>query len=89
MQLVGAPFAYIRGPFVVEGLLQGGLGALGAIIALLASFAVLRLRLGSFVAEAVGAPGVAFVPATLLVLLVLGGMGLGCFGGYIVARSVR
>jgi len=89
MQLVGAPFAYIRGPFVVEGLLQGGLGALGAIIALLASFAVLRLRLGSFVAEAVGVPGVAFVPATLLVLLVLGGMGLGCFGGYIVARSVR
>ena len=27
MQLVGAPFAFIRGPFVVEGLLLGGMGA--------------------------------------------------------------
>ena len=26
MQLVGAPIAYIRGPFIVEGLIQGGLG---------------------------------------------------------------
>ncbi len=89
MQLVGAPFAYIRGPFVAEGLLQGGLGAIAAIVALLVSFAVLRARVGSFMAEAAGMGGVAFVPATLLVLLVLGGMALGCFGGYIVARSVR
>ena len=34
MQLVGAPFAYVRGPFVAEGILQGGLGALVALIAL-------------------------------------------------------
>ena len=27
MQLVGAPFTFIRGPFVVEGLLLGGIGA--------------------------------------------------------------
>ena len=31
MQLVGAPQAYIRGPFVMEGVLQGGLGALVAL----------------------------------------------------------
>ena len=30
MQLVGAPFAYIRGPFIAEGLLQGGMGAIVA-----------------------------------------------------------
>src|SRR5581483_5159504 len=28
MQLVGAPLAYIRGPFVLEGLIQGGAGAI-------------------------------------------------------------
>ncbi|MBU23277.1 MAG: hypothetical protein CL476_09280 [Acidobacteria bacterium] len=27
MRLVGAPLAYVRGPFVVEGMLQGGVGA--------------------------------------------------------------
>ena len=32
MQLVGAPFAFIRGPFVAEGILQGGAGALVAIV---------------------------------------------------------
>ena len=31
MQLVGAPQAYIRGPFVMEGVLQGGIGALVAL----------------------------------------------------------
>ena len=34
MQLVGAPQAYIRGPFVMEGVLQGGIGALLALAAL-------------------------------------------------------
>jgi len=33
MQLVGAPFSYIRGPFIVEGLLLGGIGSALALIA--------------------------------------------------------
>ena len=31
MALVGAPVAFIRGPFVVEGAVQGALGALAAL----------------------------------------------------------
>ena len=90
MQLVGAPFAYIRGPFVVEGLLQGGLGALVAVVMLTAAFAALRARYGAFVSDAVGlTTGVSFVPAQFLALLVFGGMALGCLGGFIVARGVR
>ena len=38
MQLVGAPIAYIRGPFIVEGLIQGGLGAIAALIVLWITF---------------------------------------------------
>ena len=89
MQLVGAPFAYIRGPFIVEGLLQGGLGALVSIVLLLTTFAALRARLGSALGDAVGLTGMAFVPTQLLLLLVVGGMALGCIGGFVVARSVR
>lgn len=89
MQLVGAPFAYIRGPFIAEGLIQGGLGAVAAIVLLLAAFAAIRAKYGAVMADAVGLTGVAFVPTELLLLLVVGGMALGCLGGFVVARNVR
>lgn len=89
MQLVGAPFAYIRGPFIAEGLIQGGLGALAAIVLLLVTFAGIRARFGTMMADAVGLTGVAFVPTEILLLLVVGGMALGCIGGFVVARGVR
>jgi len=89
MQLVGAPFAYIRGPFIAEGLLQGGAGAIVAVVLLLAAFAAIRVRYGSVMASAVGLTGMAFVPTQLVLLLIVGGMALGCLGGFVVARSVR
>jgi cell division transport system permease protein len=89
MQLVGAPFAYIRGPFIAEGLMQGGMGAVLAIVLLLGTFGVIRARFGTAMADAVGLTGVAFVPIQLLLLLVVGGMALGCLGGFVVARGVR
>ena len=89
MELVGAPFAYIRGPFIAEGLMQGGLGALIAVAALLGTFAAIRARYGAFMADAVGLTGMAFVPTQILLLLVVGGMALGCLGGFAVARGVR
>jgi cell division transport system permease protein len=89
MQLVGAPFAYIRGPFIIEGFLQGGIGAILAVVMLLGAFAAVRARYGAFVSEAVGLAGVSFVPVELLVLIFTVGMALGCLGGFIVARGVR
>jgi cell division transport system permease protein len=89
MQLVGAPYAFIRGPFIAEGLMQGGAGAILAVAALLATFAAIRARYGSFIADAVGLTGFAFVPTHILLLLVGGGMALGCLGGFAVARGVR
>jgi cell division transport system permease protein len=89
MQLVGAPFAYIRGPFIIEGVLQGGMGAIVSILLLLGTFAAIRARFGTALGDAVGLAGVAFVPTQLLLLLVVGGMALGCVGGFVVARTVR
>lgn len=89
MQLVGAPFAFVRGPFVVEGVLQGGAGALVAVVALWALFSMARARYGAMAAEALGLGTITFLPAELWVLLIVGGMALGCVGGVVVARSVR
>ena len=44
---------------------------------------------GAVMADAVGLTGVAFVPTQVLLLLVVGGMALGCLGGFVVARTVR
>lgn len=89
MQLVGAPFTYVRGPLVLEGVLQGGAGALLAIAALAALFSAARVQYGSLVTDAFGPAAVGLVPVELAAILLLGGMLLGCVGGLIVARSVR
>ena len=75
------------GPFIAEGVIQGGMGAVVAIVLLLATFAAIRARFGAVMADAVGLTGMAFVPVQLLLLLVVGGMALGCLGGFVVARG--
>src|SRR6478609_5236239 len=85
MTLVGAPLAYVRGPFVVEGVLQGGVGALVAIVVLWIAFAAANARFGTAAAQAVGLGGITFLPWFLSGLIVLGGMLLGCLGGLVVA----
>jgi cell division transport system permease protein len=89
MQLVGAPLAYVRGPFVAEGVLQGGGGALFALLALWILFLIGRARFGQAASEALGLASLSFLPFQFWILLVAGGMLLGCIGGLIVARGVR
>jgi cell division transport system permease protein len=89
MQLVGAPFSFIRGPFVAEGILQGGAGALVAIILLLGVFLVGRAWYGQLALEGLGLTSLTFLPLGVLLILLAGGMLLGCVGGLIVARTVR
>jgi cell division transport system permease protein len=47
MELVGAPLTYIRGPFVAEGFLQGGIGAILAILFLWLSHALVSAWWGT------------------------------------------
>jgi cell division transport system permease protein len=89
MQLVGAPAVYVRGPFVAEGVLQGGAGALLAVVVLWTGFVALQVRYGALLSDALGLSGLSFMTAGLAVSLVVGGMAIGCVGGYIAARGVR
>lgn len=89
MELVGAPIAYVRGPFVVEGILQGGTGALLAMVLLWGLFAAARARYGQTAAETIGLGTITFLPLNLVLTIVAGGMLLGCVGGLIVARRVH
>jgi cell division transport system permease protein len=85
MNLVGAPRAYIRGPFLMEGVLQGGIGALLAIIGLAVAFYGLRARYLAPLASAINLSSVHFLPVELCLLLLIGGMVVGCAGGLVAA----
>jgi len=85
MQLVGAPTSYVRGPFVMEGVIQGGVGALVALVLLAAAFFALRSVYLVPLAAAMNMSSIAFLPAELAVLLVVGGMAVGCLGGLVAA----
>ena len=85
MQLVGAPQAYIRGPFVMEGVLQGGAGALLALAVLGVAYLALRARSLVPLAAALNVSSIHFLPAELCFLLVIGGMAVGCIGGLVAA----
>lgn len=86
MDLVGAPMAFIRGPFVAEGLLQGGLGALFALGVLWLGFALARGVWGADIQGALSGEALAFLPARFWVSLVSGGMAVGSLGGLFAAR---
>jgi cell division transport system permease protein len=85
MELVGAPRAYVRGPFIMEGTLQGGLGALVALLALGVVFLALRGRYLVPLATAINLSAVQFLSVELCLVLVVGGMVVGCIGGLVAA----
>ncbi len=86
MYLVGAPYRFIRGPFVVEGLVLGGLGAAVAVLALWmgyrAAFAWWTPTLSSLGAL----DALRFLPAQMATLVVLGGAVVGSACGFAVSR---
>ena len=86
MHLVGAPTTYVRGPFVMEGALHGGLGALVALVALAATYALLRTPFLVPLASALNLSTVRFLPAPVALSLLAGGLGVGALAGVIASR---
>jgi len=86
MQLVGAPLTFIRGPFIAEGLLQGGLGAVVALALLAAGFGITRAWWGGDLVTLLDGAALAFLPVRLCSYLVIGGMMVGAAGGLAAAR---
>ena len=87
MRLVGATERIIRGPFLIEGILQGILGALLAVLLLFATFETARRMLPpansliwSFLFNG-------FLPWQKIVALVIGGMIAGYLGSWLSVRE--
>jgi cell division transport system permease protein len=78
MRLVGATRAYVKGPFVVEGLIQGGLGGLISVGLLWAAFRVVAKD--ALAASDLLGRAVVFLPLDVCVFIVAGGMAVGVVG---------
>ena len=87
MRLVGATRAYVKGPFVVEGMLQGGIGGLLALGLLALALRVLS-RDAALASELLGRTAIAVSP-TLALALVLGGMAVGVAGSFMSLGRLR
>jgi cell division transport system permease protein len=86
MELVGAPLAFIRGPFVAEGFLQGGIGAFVALMLLWAGFAVVVAWWGTDIRAILAGGTIEFLPLRFVVYLLAGGIIVGSAGGFAAAR---
>jgi cell division transport system permease protein len=86
MALVGAPLTFIRGPFIAEGVIQGGLGAVAAAIVLAVGYALVRAWWGDDIQAVLDGGTVEFLPWGLALALFGGGMALGAAGGFVASR---
>jgi cell division transport system permease protein len=86
MRLVGATRAYVKGPFVVEGMIQGGLGGFVAAGLLWLTMRWLARDLSS--SELLGRAALT-LPTEITVALVAGGMAVGVAGSLVSLRRVR
>jgi cell division transport system permease protein len=84
--LVGATRFFIKAPFLIEGILQGALGSLLSMIALLGCYWAFLKNAGNFLGVNPAAAGLSFLPIPHLALILVGGVLLGFIGS---ATSLR
>jgi cell division transport system permease protein len=89
MQLVGAPFSFIRGPFIIEGLLLGGFGAAAALAVLWGLYLVLGGWIGSDMAGLLSSDRLHFLGPVASLALVAAGFGVGALAGTVASRAAR
>jgi cell division transport system permease protein len=83
MRLVGAPEHIIRMPLLLQGMMQGLLGAVLAIWVLVACYAIIGPRLEPLVTETLGVARLAFLRPLNVVSLMVAGTLLGGLGGWL------
>jgi cell division transport system permease protein len=87
LRLVGATDGFVKGPFLVEGSLQGALGALGAVVLLALLFVLVRGRLDAELALLVGIEP-AFLPWQAILGMVAMGAVLGASAASLGLRKL-
>ncbi len=85
MKLCGATDGFVRGPFLIEGAIQGLAGAILSLLLMGVAFASIRGPLDSTVSALTGVPAVFLSPGLILAILV-GGATVGVAGSALSLR---
>jgi len=83
MRLVGAPELVVRLPLLLQGMMQGLLGAMLAIWVLVACYALIGPRIEPLISETLGVPRLTFLRPHNVISLMLAGTLLGGIGGFL------
>jgi len=83
MRLVGAPELVVRLPLLLQGMLQGLVGAVMAIWVLIALYTIAGPRLEPLVSQTLGLERLTFLRPQTVVALMFAGTMLGGFGGWL------
>jgi cell division transport system permease protein len=89
MRLVGAPEHVVRLPLLLQGMMQGLLGAVLAIWVLVACYAVIGPRVEPLVTETLGIARLTFLRPLNVVSLMVTGTLLGGLGGWLARGKVH
>jgi len=87
LRLVGATDRFVKAPFVIEGSLQGALGAIGALVLLGALFIIVHSRLDGELALMLGVEP-SFLPWPVAVGMVALGVMLGAAAASLGLRKL-
>lgn len=80
LALVGATPFFIKAPFLIEGMLQGGIGAVIAVSMLTAGYYSILANSANFLSFNLSDAGLTFLPITYVAALIFGGIALGFIG---------
>jgi cell division transport system permease protein len=83
MRLVGAPEHVVRLPLLLQGMMQGLIGAVLAVWVLIGCYAIIGPRIEPLVTEALGVTRLAFLRPLNVVSLMVAGTLLGGLGGWL------
>jgi len=85
--LVGATPMFIKAPFLIEGVIQGGAGAALAVLMLTGAYFALLSNSANFLAFNPAEAGIVFLPPLYLISLVVGGSCLGFIGSLLSLKK--
>lgn len=88
LALVGATPFFIKAPFLIEGMVQGAVGAAVAVAILTAGYYSMLANAVNFLAFNPADAGLIFLPLSHIVALILGGVFLGFIGSLVSLKKL-